>query len=57
MHVYEDHVHCYVCEFHADVTGVWKAMHGFPSMWEAAQDLAAKFKLELPEVSPEGEAR
>jgi DNA primase len=57
MHIYEDHAHCFACGGHGDVTKVWKAKHGFSSMWDAAQDLARKFKLDLPELSPEAKER
>jgi DNA primase len=56
LHVYEDHAHRFACGGHGDVTKVWKAKHGFSSMWEAAQDLASKFDVELPQVSPEARA-
>jgi hypothetical protein len=57
LHIYEDHAYCFACAESGDVTKVWKAMHGFASMWEAAQDLARKYNIELPEVSPEAKAR
>jgi DNA primase len=57
MHIYEDAAHCFACGAHADVTKIWKARHGFASMWEAAQDLARKFGVELPETSPEARKR
>jgi hypothetical protein len=57
MHVYDDHVYCFSYGGNGDVTKVWKAKHGFASMWEAAQDLSRKFGVELPEVSPEARAR
>jgi hypothetical protein len=57
MHIYEDAAHCFACGAHADVTKIWKARHGFSSMWEAAQDLGRKFGVELPEMSPEARAR
>ena len=53
MHVYDDHVHCYSCRFHGDVTDVWAAMRGFHSTFEAALDLAREFNIPLPEMSPE----
>jgi DNA primase len=53
MHVYEDHVHCYSCGFHTDVSGVWAAIRGFDKPVEAALDLAREFGIELPEASPE----
>jgi DNA primase len=53
MHVYEDHVHCYSCGFHGDVTDVWAAMRGFDKPLEAALDLAGEFGIELPQANPE----
>jgi DNA primase len=50
MHVYEDHVHCFSCGFHGDVTDVWASMRGFDRPVEAALDLAQEFAIELPEV-------
>ena len=38
MHVYEDHVHCFGCGFHGDVTDVWHIMHGFEKNIDAALD-------------------
>jgi hypothetical protein len=57
LHIYDDHAYCFACGDHGDVTKIWRAKHGFSSMWEAAQDLARKFGVELPEVSPEARAR
>jgi DNA primase len=53
MHLYDDHVHCFACGFHGDVTDVWAAMRGFDRPLEAALDLAREFGIELPEPSPE----
>jgi len=53
MHVYEDHVHCYSCGFHGDVTNVWQAKKGIRSPLEAARDLAREFQVQLPEMSTE----
>jgi DNA primase len=53
MHLYDDHVHCFACGFHGDVTDVWAAMRGFDRPLEAALDLACEFGIELPEPSPE----
>jgi DNA primase len=53
MHNFGDHVHCFSCQFHADVTDVWAAMHGFDQPVEAALDLARKFGIALPEADPE----
>jgi DNA primase len=53
MHVYEDHVHCYSCGFHGDVTDVWAAMRGLDRPVEAALDLAGEFAVELPQSNPE----
>jgi hypothetical protein len=57
MHVYEDHVHCFSCGFHGDVTDVWAAMRGFGRPIEAALDLAREFGVALPELSPEARRR
>jgi DNA primase len=53
MHLYGDHVHCFSCGFHGDVTDVWAAMRGFGRPIEAALDMAREFGIELPEVGPE----
>jgi DNA primase len=53
MHFYDDHVHCFACGFHGDVTDVWAAMHGFDKPVEAALDLAGEFGIELPQANPE----
>jgi DNA primase len=53
MHIYDDHVHCFACGFHGDVTDVWAAMRGFGRPIEAALDLAREFGIDLPEAGPE----
>jgi DNA primase len=53
MHLYEDHVHCFTCGFHGDVTDVWAALRGLDRPVEAALDLAREFNIELPEMIPE----
>lgn len=53
MHVYEDHVHCYSCGFHGDVTDVWAKLRGFDRPIEAARDLAREYGVELPEQDSE----
>jgi DNA primase len=53
MHLYGDHVHCFSCGFHGDVTDVWAAMRGFGRPVEAALDMAQKFGIKLLEVGPE----
>lgn len=53
MHVYEDHVHCFGCGFHADVTDVWRIMHRFEKSIDAALDLAREFNIRVPEFSEE----
>jgi DNA primase len=53
MHLYDDHVHCFGCGLHGDVTDVWAAMRGLDRPLEAALDLAGEFGIELPEASPE----
>jgi len=57
LHIYEDHAYCFVCNESGDVTKVWKGKHGFSTMWEAAQDLARKFGVELPKMDPAAQAR
>jgi DNA primase len=57
MHVYDDHVHCFACGFHGDVTDLWTAIRGFGRPVEAALDLAREFGIELPEASPEARKR
>ena len=59
MHVYEDHVHCFSCGFHGDVTDVWAATNGLDpeSKLEVARDLAREYGVDLPEWSPEERAR
>ena len=53
LHNYGQHVHCFSCGFHGDVTDLWAAMRGFDRPVEAALDLAREFGIELPAVSPE----
>lgn len=53
MHVYDDHVHCFGCGFHADVTGVWAAQREIARPIEAALDLAREFGVRLPEMDEE----
>jgi len=53
MHNFGDHVHCFSCGFHGDMTDAYAAMHGFDRPVEAALDLARKFGVELPEADPE----
>jgi DNA primase len=53
MHLYEDHVHCFSCGFHGDVTDVWAALRGLDRPVEAALDLAREFDIELPQMTPE----
>ena len=36
MHLYDDHVHCFGCGLHGDVTDVWAAMRGLDRPLEAA---------------------
>jgi len=57
MHLYGDHVHCFACGFHGDVTDVWAAMRGFEKPAEAAVDLAGEFGIEVPEASAEARQR
>ncbi len=53
MNLYGDHVHCFSCGFHGDVTDVWAAMQRFDRPVEAAIALAREFGVELPEADPE----
>jgi DNA primase len=57
MHLYDDHVHCFSCGFHGDVTDVWAATRGFCHPIEAALDLAREFGIQWPEWSPEAKKR
>jgi DNA primase len=57
MHVYDDHVHCFACDFHGDVVDVWAAQRCFSHPIEAALDLAREFGIELPEQSPEAKEK
>ena len=57
MHLYEDHVHCFACGFHGDVTDVWAATRGFDRPIEAALDLAREFGVDLPDIDPEAKRR
>jgi DNA primase len=52
--MYGDHVHCFACGFHGDITDVWAAMRGFGRSLDAALDLAREFNVRLPEMSEEG---
>jgi DNA primase len=53
MHLYDDHVHCFACGFHGDVTDVWAAMRGLDKPLEAALDLAREFAIKLPQANLE----
>jgi DNA primase len=53
MHLYGEHVHCFTCGFHGDVTDVWAAINGFDRPIEAALNLAREYGVELPEQDPE----
>src|SRR5215204_5783884 len=57
MHNYGDHVHCFACGFHGDVTDVQAAIKGFVRPIEAALDLAGEYAIELPEQDPEAQRR
>src|SRR5215216_4652397 len=57
MHLYTDHVHCFVCGFHGDVTDVWAAIKGFDCSIEAARGLAREYGIELPERDPEAQKK
>ena len=53
MHLYGDHVHCFGCGFHGDVTDAWAAIHGFDRPIEAALSLARAYDVEPPEMDRE----
>jgi DNA primase len=53
MQVYGDHVHCFSCGFHGDVTDVYAAVHGFDRPIETALNLAREYDVELPEMDRE----
>ena len=57
MHNYGDHVHCFACGFHGDVTDVRAAIKAFVRPIEAALDLAGEYGIELPEQDPEAQRR
>jgi DNA primase len=57
MHNYGDHVHCFACGFHGDVTDIHAAKKGFARPIEAALDLAREYGIELPEQDPEAQRR
>jgi len=54
--IYGDRFFCFSCGARGDVVDFWHLKHEFPSCWEAAQDLASKYDVELPQVSPEARA-
>jgi DNA primase len=53
LHIYPDYVHCFACDFHADVVALWQLKHGFERPIEAALDLAREFGVEVPGQSPQ----
>jgi len=53
MHIYEDHVHCFACYFHADVVAFWQLKRGFERAIDAALDLAREFGVEVPDLNPQ----
>lgn len=57
MHVFDDHVHCFSCNFHGDIVDVWAATRGIGKPFDAALDLAKEFSVRLPETSQEGKQR
>lgn len=57
MHLYGDHVHCFGCGFHGDVTDVYAALHGFDRPFEAALSLAREYDVELPEMDREAKRK
>ncbi len=57
MHLYDDHVHCFACGFHGDVTHVQAVAKGFDQPIEAAWDLAREYGIEMPERNPEAQKK
>jgi hypothetical protein len=55
--IYGDSFYCHSCEAWGDVTTFWRMVHDLPSNWDAAQDLARKYNIELPEMDPEARER
>src|SRR5215212_6555653 len=55
--IYGDRFFCFSCEARGDVVNFWQLKHEFPSQWEAAQDLADKYGIELPQPDPEARKR
>jgi DNA primase len=53
LHLYKDHVHCFACQFHADVVALWQVKRGFDRPIEAALDLAREYRVEVPDQSPQ----
>jgi DNA primase len=53
MHVYDDHVYCFVCNFRGDIVDIWAAQQGFEGSYAAAVSLAAAFDIRLPEMNEE----
>jgi DNA primase len=53
LHIYVDHVHCFVCGLHADVVALWQVKHGFDRSIDAALDLAREYGVEVPDLSPQ----
>jgi DNA primase len=51
MHIYENHVYCYGCGWHGDVTDVYAKTHNITRPIEAARALAEEFGIPLPEIS------
>jgi DNA primase len=52
-----DTFYCHSCEAWGDVVSFWRIKHGFSSNWEAAQDLAHRYGIELPQMDPEAKKR
>ena len=55
--IYGETFYCFSCKVWGDVVNFWQLKHEFPSQWEAAQDLAAKYGIELPQPDPEARKR
>jgi DNA primase len=54
MHIYNDHVHCFACGFHGDVTDVWAAMRGFDKPLEAGPGSGWRVRHRVATGKPRG---
>jgi hypothetical protein len=55
--IYDDSFYCFSCGAWGDAVSFWRLKHDFPSNWEAAQDLAHEYGIELPQPDPEARKR